>query len=146
MAMKALPLRASIAWASALLLLAAGNASAQQLPPITGMQVTPPPPPQSVVHGTVNGGFGFPGFWPYVVEHDVVHVIEREVVREVPAPPPPPPAPPRERYVIGKRYASLPSGCMKLIQDGASYYQCSGEWYREVGAGNTPQYRAVAQP
>ena len=121
----------------------ASGAGAQQLPPITGLQVTPPPPPPSVVHGSVTGNFGFPGFWPYVVEHDVTHVIEREVIHEVPAPPPEPPPKPREPYVLGRSYASLPSGCMKLIQDGASYYHCSGDWYREVGR---DKYKAVSQP
>src|SRR5205085_12642065 len=133
--MKALPSRASLAAAaSAWLILAAPPARAQQAPqlPIGGLQVTPPPPPQSVVHGTLNGGFGFPGFWPYYVEHDVVRVIEREVVHD--APPAPPPPPPRKPYVLGKSYAALPGGCMKLLQDGAAYYYCSGEWYREVGA------------
>ena len=24
---------------------------------------------------------------------------------------------------------------MKMIQDGASYYHCSGEWYRQVSGG-----------
>ena len=54
---------------------------------------------------------------------------------------------PRKPYVIGGTYASLPpQGCMKLIEDGASYYFCSGEWYRQLGAGRGAKYRAVARP
>jgi hypothetical protein len=71
-------------------------------------------------------------------------IIEREVVvREVAAPAPPAPPPPRKPFVIGRSYAALPGGCMKMIEGGASYYYCGGgEWYRLVGK----QYRAVAQP
>ena len=82
-------------------------------------------------------------FIPYYVDREVV--IEREVViREVPvvvesAPPPPPP---RKPYKIGASYASLPPGCMKLIEAGASYYLCNGEWYRQTGSG----YLAVRAP
>lgn len=86
-------------------------------------------------------GFAIPVF---IVQREPRVIIEREVVREVPvvieAPEPPPP--PREPYVVGKTYATLPGGCMKLIEAGASYYLCSGEWYRQVGK----QYRAVARP
>jgi len=80
----------------------------------------------------------------YVYEREPTVIIEREVVREVPvvveAPPPPPP--PRKPYAIGASYASLPGGCMKLIEDGQSYYYCSGEWYRQAGK----QFRAVQGP
>lgn len=92
-------------------------------------------------HGFHNGfGGGFGGVW--VVEQEVPVVVEREVVREVPAPPAAvaSPAPARKPYAIGSTYASLPDSCMKLIEDGVSYYYCSdGEWYRQVGK----QYRAV---
>ena len=91
-----------------------------------------------------NRGFLNGGVW--VVEREVPVYIEREVVvREVPAEPPPPPPAPREPYVIGKSYASLPGGCMKLIEDGASYYYCSGEWYRQMGDGRSATYKAVAK-
>ena len=101
-----------------------------------GFRHLPPPPP-------VFGGpfLGWPGV--YVVER--VHVIEREVVKEVPAvppPEPPPQPPPRKPYAIGASYDTLPSPCMKMIEDGASYYHCSGEWYRQTGA----QYVAVKAP
>ena len=97
-----------------------------------------PPPPLA------SGPFlGFPGV--YVVER--VQVIEREVVKEVPAPPPPePPPPPRKPYAIGASYDTLPGGCMKMIQDGDSYYLCSGEWYRKVGTESGVTYKAVKAP
>jgi hypothetical protein len=34
---------------------------------------------------------------------------------------------------------------MKMIEDGASYYYCSGEWYRQMGAGRSATYKAVAK-
>jgi hypothetical protein len=44
--------------------------------------------------------------------------------------------------VIGASYASLPGGCMKMIEEGASYYYCGGgEWYKQTGK----LYRAVAR-
>ncbi len=87
-------------------------------------------------------GHGFGGF--IIVERQVPVIVEREVVvvREVPAAPPPPPPTPRKPYVVGASYASLPGGCMKMIEGGASYYYCGGgEWYRPVGK----QYRAIAR-
>ena len=93
-------------------------------------------------HGRHHRGF-FPGF--IIVEREVPVVIEREVVvREVaPAAPPPPPPAPRKPFVVGQSYASLPGGCMKMIEGAASYYYCGGgEWYRPVGK----QYRAIARP
>ena len=105
-------------------------------------------------HGGIRDGFrgdrfhgdhfrgGFSGFW--VEDRDPV-VIEREVVHEVPVavPAAEPAPPPREAYVIGKTYASLPGSCMKLIEEGVSFYYCSGEWYRQVGEGRAAMYRAV---
>ena len=91
-------------------------------------------------HGRFHGGFGG-GVW--IVDREVPVYVEREVVREVPvAVEPPAPAPPREAYVVGKSYASLPpQGCMKLIEEGVSFYYCGGDWYRQEGK----QYRAVAR-
>jgi hypothetical protein len=98
------------------------------------------PPPQPPI---ADGFFGFPGV--YVVER--VHVIEREVIKEVPAAPPPePPPPPRKPYVIGASYDTLPGGCMKMIENGASFYLCSGEWYRQVGSDSGVSYKAVKAP
>ena len=88
------------------------------------------------------GGFGFGGGTIYV-EREVPVYIEREVVREVPVEVPVEPEKPREPYVIGKSYASLPGSCMKMIEDGASYYYCDGEWYQETGWGRDAKYKAV---
>ena len=117
-------------------LFAFGSASAHARGVGSGFRHLPPPPPHF--------GGGFIGFPVWGIEREV-HVIEREIIREVPVvvePPPPPPAP-REPYVIGKSYASLPSGCMKMIEEGASYYLCSGEWYRQVGSGSATTYKAI---
>ena len=99
-------------------------------------------------HHGFHGGFG--NVW----------VVEREVpvYIEVPTPAPPPPADAnsgtlnrdvpeiaRKPYVIGASYASLPGGCMKMIEEGVSFYYCSGEWYRQVGEGRSASYRAVAR-
>ena len=87
-----------------------------------------------------HGGFGG-GVW--VVEREPV-VIEREVVREVPVPVPVEAAatkPTPKPYVIGNSYDALPGSCLKLIDDGVSYFYCSGDWYRQEGK----QYRAVAR-
>ena len=88
------------------------------------------------------GGVFLPLFWD---DQDEPVIIEKTVVKEVPvaAPPPPPPPPKREPYAVGKSYDTLPpQGCMKLIENGGSYYLCSGEWYRQVGG----KYKAVAKP
>jgi len=55
-----------------------------------------------------------------------------------------PPAPPRLPYILGNRYDALPGGgCLTMIAGGAAYYDCGGEWYRQVGPA---QYMAVTQP
>jgi hypothetical protein len=121
---------------SALLIFAASRVEAQQQRP----RFSPPPPPGGNLQGF------FPGV--YVYEREVIHVVER-----TPEPPPSPPAapavapaPPRKPYAIGNSYATLPGGCMKMIDGGVSYYHCSGEWYRQVGSGSGVQYKAVASP
>jgi hypothetical protein len=136
--MKGLHLLAVSAAMSALLIFAATGAAAQSRPVGGGPRHLPPP--------SVNGPIlGFPGV--FVVEREVVHIIEREVVRDVPPAAPAAPAPePRKPYAIGSSYASLPGGCMKLIADGASYYHCSGEWYQRVTGGSGVQYVAVVGP
>ena len=131
--------------ASAALIFAASAAEAQRRPVGGGFR-SPPPAHHGGMHGKHGRhGFVFPVF---LVERQAPVIIEREVVREVPVvvEPPPPPPPPREPYVLGKSYASLPGGCMKMIEEGASYYLCSGEWYRQVGSGRSAKYKAVAQP
>jgi len=134
-----------LALASVLCAFAAAEADAQQRAAGGGPRITIPPPAPIGSFGT------FPGV--IVVEREVPVIVERE------APPPPAAAPlpeqaqggakapPRKPYVIGSSYDSLPpEGCMKLIEGGASYYYCDGEWYRQVGDGRDATYRAVAQP
>lgn len=128
----------------------AGEAGAQQRSPANGPRVTLPGTAGHYDggrwggrrgHGKHRGGF-FPGF--VVVDREVPVIVEREVVREVvkevAAEPPPPP---RKPFAVGASYASLPGGCMKMIEGSASYYYCGGgEWYQPEGK----QYRAVAAP
>jgi hypothetical protein len=136
--MKALHLVGTSAVIFAAMIFAPTQAGAQSRGVGGGFRHLPAPP-------VANGPFlGFPGV--YIVEREVVHVIEREVVHEDPPPPPEPPPPPRKPYKIGASYSSLPTPCMKMIQDGASYYHCSGEWYRQVGSGSAVEYKAVATP
>jgi hypothetical protein len=127
--------------AATAMIFAASGAEAQQRP-IGGVMRNPLPAHEGGMHGRHR--FFLPFY--YVDQEDRV-IIEREVVREVPVvvEPKSPPPPPREPYVIGKSYSSLPSGCMKMIEDGASYYLCSGEWYRQVGSGSAVKYKAVAK-
>jgi hypothetical protein len=93
-------------------------------------------------HG-FHGGFGG-GVW--IVEREVPVVVEKEVVREVAAPAPVAPPTPRKPFGVGNIYASLAGGCMKLIEDGASYYYCGGgEWYQQIGQGRSARYKAIAR-
>jgi hypothetical protein len=137
--MKPLHLLGISAAMSALLIFAAAEADAEPAGVGGGFRHVPPPS-----HGGHFNGF-FPGFFVY--DREVIHVIEREPAPRADPPPaaPAPLAPPREPYVIGKTYASLPGPCMKMIEDGASYYLCSGDWYRQVGSGSNTQYRAIAR-
>lgn len=127
-----------MAAAIAVLLALPAGAVAQRT--IGGSVWSPPPTPRQ-------GNFiGFPGFFPGFVIEDrevVHHVIEREVVHEVPAEPAAPPPPPRKPYVLGRSYSSLPGGCMKMIGGRGTYFYCSGDWYRQVGPA---QYKAVSAP
>lgn len=133
---------------AALLIFAAAGAHAQSRPVSSGARITFPSHSNrfSWERGQrFRGGIG--GVW--IVEREVPVIVEREVVREVPAPPPAP-SPKgegkRKPYVIGSTYASLPGGCMKMIEGGASYYFCGGgEWYRQVGSGRSARYQAVAR-
>ena len=125
--------------ASALLIFAASRADAQ------GRTQGPRNNIPSQGGGMDRGvGNGLGGVW--VVEREVPVVIEREVVKEVAVPvaAEPPPAP-RKPYVIGASYDSLPGGCMKLVEEGTSFFYCDGGWYQEVRAGRDPLYRAVAR-
>jgi hypothetical protein len=44
---------------------------------------------------------------------------------------------------MGRTYASLPGGCMKMVEKAASYFYCGGDWYRQVGSS---EYRAIKKP
>jgi hypothetical protein len=147
--------------AGTLLALAPAGVSAQVLPggglagplypqPGSGSLYPTPIPPQGSVRGSRDGfhrGFrrGFRGTVFIYAEPEVVHDVV--VVHDTPAPQPAaapePPAPPRERYVIGKSYDSLPGGCMKMVEGRSTYFLCSGDWYREVGR---DRYKAVTAP
>lgn len=144
MAMKMRHLLALSAVLSAMLILAASAADAQRRTVIGGWTGLPRD------GGGMRGVHGLRGAFPvFVTERQAPVIIEREVAREVPAGPPAPaepPAPAKKHYVIGASYASLPAGCMKLIEDGVSYYYCGGEWYRQVRADGRSRYLAVAQP
>jgi hypothetical protein len=125
-------------------MLALAPAGAAPNPWPNGVPVAPAAPRGSMHDG---GGFhrghGFRGGGFFIVpETEVVHDVV--VVHDQPAaaPEPPPPAPPREPYVIGRTYASLPGGCLKMVEGGASFFHCSEGWYRQVGA----RFRAVARP
>ena len=163
--MKATHLLAASAALSALLIFAASRADAQvqtagggqRFAPISSSSGGPRIVPigdggglqrgRRGFHGHHHGGKGFGGFGGvWIVEREVPVIVEREVVREVPVAPPPPPPPPRKPWVLGKSYASLPGGCMKWIEEGVSYYGCSGEWYRQVGSGSNVTYKAVGAP
>ena len=131
-----------MASAAVVLLVGAGEAGAQQRAG-SGPRINIP---SRSNHFSWDRGQGFHGdsggLW--IVEREPV-IVEREVIREVAGPAAPPPAPPEPRkpFVIGQSYASLPGGCMKIIEGAASYYYCGGgEWYRPVGK----QYRAVEKP
>ena len=143
--MKALHLLAMSAAMAVLLISTPAKADAQQRSVDWGPRITLPSQANDFHGGGMHGGFhgvgdGFGGV--FIVEREVPVIVEREVVREVkPAEPPAPPPPPRKPYVIGSTYASLPDSCMKLIDDGVSYYYCSGEWYRQTGK----LYLAVAR-
>jgi hypothetical protein len=133
-------------------LIAASQVDAQSRP-VGGARINIPSSSNnfSWEHGSgFKGGFGHGGVW--IFEREVPVVVEKEVVRDAGPPPPLAPAsgpPPRsgedkrKPYVIGASYASLPGGCMKLIEEGVSFYYCSGDWYRQVGEGRSASYKAV---
>ena len=162
--MKALRLLAVSGSICALLALAPAAAQSQTAtvggvlpPPIpgpgSGSLYPTPIPPQPSSPGGMRGVSGVPGFHRFhrgiggvliYEEPEYVPVVVQEVAHDEPAAPPPAPPPePRKPWVLGRTYSSLPGGCLKLLQDGASYYQCNGRWYREVG---DEQYKAVRMP
>jgi hypothetical protein len=140
----------------AFIVIAAPDAAAQQRTPAYGPRINLPGSAGQYYGGhwgdRRRGGYKRGHFTNFIIlEREPTVVVEREVVvREVPvaapAPSAPPPAP-RNPYVVGNSYASLPGGCMKMIEGGASYYWCSGgEWYRETAGGSAGRYKAVARP
>lgn len=98
---------------------------------------------------------GVPGFHRHHGFHGAIILYERPIVvhdvvvvhDQAPEPPSPPPSPspskPRQRWVLGRSYGSLPGGCLKMLMGNGAFFDCSGEWYRQVGA---RQYKAVAAP
>ena len=135
--MKGLHLLAIGAVMSVSLNVAAAEADAQRRPVDRGARVMPPVP-----HDRIRDGI--------VVEREVIQTVEPETdAKQAVAPPATPAAPapePRKPYAIGSSYSSIPSGCMKLIEYGASYYHCNGEWYQSVRSGNSVKYLAVRAP
>lgn len=133
--MNGLHLLAISAAMSALLIIAAAEADAQQRPVGGGTRIMPPVPRDRDV---------------IIVERQVTQTVEPDTdAKQAVAPPAAPAAAapePRKPYAIGSTYSSIPSGCMKLIEDGASYYHCNGEWYQSVSSGNGVQYLAVRAP
>ena len=47
---------------------------------------------------------------------------------------------------MGAYYSSLPSGCVKVIRVGVTYYQCGANWYQPTYSGNNVQYVVVQSP
>ena len=153
--MKGLQLLALNAALSAMLIVAASQTEAQDRPAGAGPR-NPIPSGGGQTGGQMGSGgstgVGSGGNFGRERVNDVF-LVEEQVVQVVQPPeeakPTAPPAPPavaepekREPYKIGNSYSSLPPGCMKMIQDGSSYFLCSGEWYQKVES----QYLAVAQP
>jgi hypothetical protein len=46
------------------------------------------------------------------------------------------------RAVMGSYYATLPTGCVRVVRVGVDYYHCGTTWYQTVGT----QYLVVPQP
>ena len=145
--MKALHLPGLSAAISALFMFAAGEAGAKQRPVGGGARTIFQ---SHSNHFAWERGHGLHGGF-LIVEREVPVIIERETPPAPAAVPLPDQAQagakaaPRKPYVVGGIYASLPAGCMKLIEEGVSYYLCSGEWYRQMGSGSSATYKAVAR-
>ena len=153
-------LRLAALGAAAFALLAPAGAGAQlgtvggNLPPVIPgpghgslypNSIPPQPNMGAFNRGIRHGGNG----GVFIIEDREYIPVIHEVAPEAPPSPPAAPAPlpePRKPYALGRSYSSLPGGCMKMIQDGSSYYYCDGEWYRQLGEGHSAQYKAVARP
>jgi len=127
---------------------------------VGGLPWAPPPPPAQGHAGSHDGhgdghgghdGHGGRGLHGRVIFVEPVYNYppERQAGSDDLPPAPPPAAalqrqPPREPFVIGRTYRTLPpNGCLKLLTRGTIYYGCSGDWYRALGVA---RYVAVAQP
>ena len=147
--MKRVPSVTALCWVPCAALALLSVPCAAQTRAGAGPRINLPPPPSMFGGSFHTGHHGFPGL--IVVEREVPVVVEREVVVNDTPPPQAVPLPQgggakeRKPYAIGATYASLPGGCMKLIEDGVSFYYCSGEWYRQVGEGRSATYKAVAR-
>jgi hypothetical protein len=97
--------------------------------------------PHGGFHGNINQGFN--NTFLILEEPRVVHdvIVVHDSPDQSPEPPALPPRP-RETYVLGRTYASLPAGCMKMVERGVAYFQCSGKWYRQLGT----RFKAVPMP
>lgn len=134
---KGLHLLAISAAMSVLLIFAAAEGDAQQRP-AGGVPRNVPPVPRDRIGDVI------------IVEREIIRTVEPATEAKPAVAPPAAPAAaapePRKPYAIGSTYSSIPSGCMKLIEGGASYYHCNGDWYRSVSSGAGAQYLAVRAP
>lgn len=146
--MKTIPFVTATIALAALLAFAAPSAEAQGRPVGGGPRIILPSHSNHFSREGKHGGFHGVGGGVFVIEREVPVIVEKEVVREKPAESvaAAAPEPPMKPYVLGRNYGSLPGACMKMIEGGASYYYCSGEWYRQVREGRSPLYKAVARP
>ena len=67
-----------------------------------------------------------------------------------PTPPPPPSAPPPPPVTtplpIDATMWVLPSGCLKIMVDGQTYYQCGPSWMQQQQCDQGPYYQVVPPP
>ena len=95
-----------------------------------------------------------------VVRHPVYHpvatvaavVVVAAIVSKPPpsTPPPPPTAPPPPAVTtplpIDATMWQLPSGCLKIVVSGATYYQCGPSWLAPQQCDKGPYYQVVPPP
>ena len=95
-----------------------------------------------------------------VVRHPVYHpvatvaavVVVAAIVSKPPpsTPPPPPTAPPPPAVTtplpIDATMWQLPSGCLKIVVSGTTYYQCGPSWLVPQQSDKGPYYQVVPPP
>lgn len=95
-----------------------------------------------------------------VVRHAAYHpvatvaavVVVAAIVSKPPpsTPPPPPSAPPPPPVTsplpIDATMWQLPSGCLKIVVGGATYYQCGPSWLAPQTCDKGPYYQVVPPP